>query len=92
MKTNVLNYRIIVSPDEQIGTGKPAFTAVCPTLGIADDGETVEEALKNIQTLISFHLESLQQEGKDIPIDRPDKEFVTNTQVEVSFSSSQFAL
>ena len=92
MKTNVLNYRIIVSPDEQTGTGKPGYTALCPTLGVADDGDTVEEALKNIRSLISFHLECLQEEGKEIPVDKPYEELVTNTQIEIPFSPQQFAM
>lgn len=49
MQTKVLNYRIIIEPDQETGTNKPGFTAYCPTLGIADDGDTVEEALKNIK-------------------------------------------
>ena len=47
MEKQVLNYRIIIEPDKQTGTGKPGFTAYCPTLGVADDGDTIEEALQN---------------------------------------------
>ena len=61
MKTKFLDYRIIVSPDTQTGTGKAVYTASCPTLGVADDGDTVEEALKNIHNLITFHLGCLQE-------------------------------
>ena len=43
MQTTILNYRVIVEPDTQTGTDKPGFTALCPTLGVADDGDTVEE-------------------------------------------------
>ncbi|PJE69087.1 hypothetical protein COU96_01585 [Candidatus Shapirobacteria bacterium CG10_big_fil_rev_8_21_14_0_10_38_14] len=57
MRTKVLNYRVIVKPDKRMGTEKPCFSAFCPTLGIADDGDTFEEALVNIQNLIKFHLQ-----------------------------------
>ena len=59
MKTKVLNYRIIVSPDKQTGTGKSGFTALCPTLGVADDGDTIDEALVNIKNAIKLYVNSM---------------------------------
>ena len=59
MKTKVLNYRIIVSPDKQTGTGKPGFTALCPTLGVADDGDTIDEAVVNIKNAIKLYVNSM---------------------------------
>jgi len=67
MQTRVLNYRIIVSPDEETGSGKPGFTAFCPTLGVADDGDTVEEALQNINGAIDAYVESLVEDGESVP-------------------------
>ena len=86
-KKYILDYRVIVKPDKRIGSNKPYYVASCPTLGIVDDGDTVKEALKNIRSLITFHLECLQKEGKEIPVDNPQKELVTNTQIQVSFPS-----
>jgi len=48
MQTTVLNYRVIVKPDEYTGTNKPCFTAYCSALGVADGGDTIKEAMKNI--------------------------------------------
>lgn len=90
MQTQVLNYRIIVEPDQQTGTGKPGYTALCPTLGVADDGDTVEEALANVRGAIEAYVESLVQDSLSVPVDKPEGVFVTTTQVSVS-GNVQFA-
>ncbi len=64
LKKQAINYRVIVKPDHRTGSGKRCYVAICPTLGVADDGDTVEEALANLQNTIIFHLESLKEEGK----------------------------
>ena len=81
MRTKVLNYRIIVSPDIQTGTRKPCFTALCPTLGVADDGDTIEEALENVKGAIQVFIESLVEDKKSVPVDQPQQDIVTTTQV-----------
>lgn len=84
MQTSVLNYRIVVEPDVQTETGKPGFTALCPTLGVADDGDTVEEALKNVQGAIEAHVDGLINIGRPIPVDDTDNDFITSTKIEVN--------
>lgn len=82
MEKIVLNYRVIIEPDKRTGTGKICFTAYCPKLGIADDGDTVEEALSSIQDGIKCYLEALIKDGVEVP--QPDniKEgLVTSTKV-----------
>ena len=81
MKTKVLNYRIIITPDAQTGTGKAGFTALCPTLGVADDGDTIEEAMKNVKSAIQVYVDSLVEDKKLVPIDQPQRDIVTTTQV-----------
>ena len=81
MKTKVLNYTVIVEPDTETGTDKPGYTANCPTLGVADDGDTIEQALKNLQSLIKFHLESLAEEGEDIPVETSESNLLTKIQI-----------
>ena len=71
MKTKVLNYRIIVSPDKQTGTEKLGFTALCPTLGVADDGKTIDEALINVQKAIKAYMATVNL--------KKDKNFVILT-------------
>ncbi len=82
METTALNYRVIIEPDEETGTGKAGFTAFCPTLGIADDGATVEQALRNIKRLITFHLDCLVQEKQEIPSPDHEEGFVTTVRIE----------
>lgn len=82
-KTYILNYRVIVEPDTYTGSNKPCYTAHCPTLGVADSGETIEEALRNVRGAIECELEFLMEEGKEIPVDKTDEEIITHTQVEV---------
>lgn len=84
MKTKVLNYRIIVSPDKQTGTEKPGFTALCPTLGVADDGDTIEEALTNVRGAIKAYVSSLVEDKQAVPVDEPEHDIVTTTQINVS--------
>lgn len=84
MQARVLNYRIIIEPDEETGTGKPGFTAHCPTLGVADDGDTVEEAIKNIRGAIKAYVESLVDDKIPVPVDSPEKDIVAITQINIS--------
>lgn len=84
MRTKVFNYRIIVSPDKQTGTGKPGYTALCPTLGVADDGGTIEEALSNVKRAIKAYVASLVEDKQPVPVDEPEHDIVTTTQIEVS--------
>jgi len=79
MQTKVLNYRIIVSPDTQTGVGKPGFTALCPTLGVADDGDTVEQALTSVRGAIQVFVDSLVEDNEPVAIDQPEQDIITTT-------------
>ena len=82
VKTKVLNYRVIIEPDERTGTNEPGFSAYCPTLGLADGGDTIEETIDNMKSLIKFHVECLVKDGEEIPIDK-DEEIIVTTKVEI---------
>ena len=86
----MLNYRVIVTPDKQTGTGKAGFTALCPTLGVADDGDTIEKALVNLKGAIQVYVDSLIEDNELVPIDQPEHDIVTTTQITTS-QSFQFA-
>ena len=83
MKTRVLDYRIIIEPDEQTGTNKPGYTAHCPTLGVADDGETTDEAIRNIRNAIKAYVDSLVKDDLPVPVDEPKGDIVTTTQIDM---------
>lgn len=84
MKKKVANYRVIVEPDEEVGTGKAGFTAYVPKLGIADSGYSIEETLSNIKEGIRCWIEALLQDGEAIPEpDRVEADIVTTVSVEI---------
>lgn len=79
MQKQVLNYRIIIEP-EKMGK-KTVYNAYCPTLDVADYGDSIDEALKSIKGGIELAIEYLRDEGKEIPVDDVEKQVVTTTQV-----------
>lgn len=81
MQTKVLNYRVIVEPDYQTGAKKPVYTALCPTLGVADDGKTIEEAITALRGAIQAYVQSLVEDGLPVPTDRTEYDFITTTQI-----------
>lgn len=83
MQTTVLNYRIVVEPDQYTGTNKPCYTAYCPTLGVADGGDTIEEAIGSVQGAIEAYVESLVDDGLPVPVDNVDQSLIASAKIEV---------
>ncbi len=82
MEKVVLNYRVIIEPDKRVGTGESCFTAYCPKLGIADDGDTIQEALASIQEGIRCYLGALIKDKVEVPpADNIEEGLVTSTKV-----------
>ena len=83
MEKQLLNYRIIIDketyPDSSL-----VYVAHCPTLGISDYGDSVEEVLKSIKEGIELAVESLSKEKQEVPIDNIDDQIITSTKVYVS--------
>lgn len=76
-----LNYRIIIEP-EKVGR-KTAYNAYCTTLGLADYGYSIDEAVKNIRSLIKFHIECLLEDGQEVPRENTEEELITSTKVSI---------
>ncbi len=58
-----MKYRVVIEQDED-----GAFVAECPTLpGCISQGQTREEALRNIKDAIQGYLESLKKHNEPIP-------------------------
>lgn len=85
MQTKILNYRIVIEPDKETGTGKAVYAAYCPRLGVADDGKTIEEALANIRGAIEAYVESLIADKLPVPVDRPESDIMTTAQIAVDY-------
>jgi len=81
METNILNYRIIIEPDKRTGKGEPCFTAYCPTLGVANSGDTVEEATANIKKAIQVWIKSLVDDNQAVPVDQIEGTLVSYTSI-----------
>lgn len=85
METKVLNYRIIIEPDIYTGSKKACFLAYAPTLDVADNGDTIEKALKNIQEAIRCRIEAFIADREPVPAPDTigDTVVVTATKVEL---------
>lgn len=59
---DLYRYRVVLSLDDESGDA----IAEIPSLNLADYGRDAQEALKNIQDMLSFHLECLALEGEEI--------------------------
>lgn len=81
MQTKLLNYRVIVEP-ESYPNGDKVYNAYCPTLGITDYGDTIEEALNSLKDGIELAVESLAKDKQEIPSDNLSDQIVTQTQVQ----------
>ncbi|MBI2338198.1 type II toxin-antitoxin system HicB family antitoxin [Candidatus Daviesbacteria bacterium] len=79
MQKRILNYRIIIEP-EKMGR-KTVYNAYCPTLGVADYGDSIDEALKSIKDGIELAIECMKDEGKEIPMDNTEEQVVITTKV-----------
>lgn len=66
MEQKLLNYIVVLEPDTRTGTDEFCYSVYCPSLGLSDSGDTIEEALENMKGLIEFHLESLHKEKEPI--------------------------
>lgn len=86
MQKQVLNYRIIIEP-EKMGR-KVAYNAYCDTLGLADYGYSVEEAIKNIKSLMKFHIKCLLEDGVEVPTENTEEELIMSTRVSINGSGA----
>jgi len=59
----VFKYTAVFEPDKEVG----GYTVTIPSLpGCISEGETFEEALKNIQEAASLYLEVMKREEEEI--------------------------
>ncbi len=66
-------YRITLKPDVEQG----GYWVDVPALpGVYTQGETIEEAIRNAEDVISLYLEDLAESGEPIPDDQGDEHAV----------------
>lgn len=83
MEKYVLNYRIIIEKETDV-KGSIVYVAQCPTLGISDYGDTIEDVLTSIQDGIELAVETLTKERQEVPVDQIDEQIITSTKVHIS--------
>jgi antitoxin HicB len=78
----VLHYTALFTPAEEGG-----FIVEVPALiGCISEGDTLEEAKKNIQEAIELYLETLQDRGLPIPEDEEPNFFRLKIEVPIQFA------
>ena len=58
----------IVINKEKLSDGSPVFVANCTNLGIASQGESIEEAIKMIKEAIQLYLEEMPEKCEELEI------------------------
>ncbi len=62
------SYTVLVHPDADAG----GFYATVPAIpGAVGQGETVEETLEDVRAALTFTLESMLEDGEELPPDEP---------------------
>ena len=72
MIEHVTTYTTIIEKDTRTGSQQLCYTAYVPILGLATEADTLEGAQSEVKELIQFHLQSLIEEGQEIPIESAD--------------------
>lgn len=79
METKILNYRVIVETDTYTGSKKRCYLAYAPALDVADNGDTIEEAITHITEAIRCRVEALIADGEPVPEPEDTSETVVIT-------------
>jgi antitoxin HicB len=74
----IYQFTVVIEPDED------GFHAYVPALpGCHTFGDTIDEARANIVEAMELHIESMQQDGEPIPVER-EPLFITRLSVPVA--------
>ena len=73
----------MIEYDARTGTDEGAYTAYVPVLGLAADGDTIDEALKNVEGSVAAYVQSMREDNLEIPADAKEQFLVATAQVVV---------
>lgn len=59
-------YLDIVIKKEKLSKGEDVFVAYCPSLGIASQGSSTDEAVKNIREAVELYLEEQPEKYEEL--------------------------
>ena len=71
----------IVINKEKLSDGNDVFVVKCPSLGVASQGSTIDEAIKMIKEAVELYLEEMPEAYNDL--DLTNKELPTFSVIEV---------
>ena len=71
----------IVINKEKLSDGSDIFSVICPSLGVASQGDSVEEAIKSIKEAVELYLEEMPEVYEELKI--TNKEMPTFSIIEV---------
>ena len=60
----------VVINKEKLSDGSDVFVVLCPSLGVASQGHTVEEAMKNIKEAVELYLEEMRETYEELDLTR----------------------
>ena len=61
----------VVINKEKLSEGSPVFVAHCPSLGIASQGYSTDEAIQNIKEAVELYLEEQPERYDELAIEEP---------------------
>ena len=79
MEKNIFNYRVIIEP-EKMGK-KTVYNAYCPTLGVVDYGDSIEDVLRSIEDGMQLAIECLLEEKKEVPKDNINEQLIATVRI-----------
>lgn len=89
MKTQVLNYHILVEKEKQ--DKKTVYVSFAPTLGISDFGKTIDQAVSNLEKAMRLYIETLIELKQPVPAPDTEDYFVTSRKISVeTYAKSSF--
>lgn len=75
----MLKYLVIIEP-EKMGR-KTVYNAYCPSLGVVDYGDSIDEVLESIKDGIKLAIECLLEEKEEVPQDNTEEQIITTVRI-----------
>lgn len=89
MKSQVLNYRILVEKEKQ--DKKVVYVAYVPSLGISDFGKTIDQAVSHLEKAMKLYINTLIEINQPVPTPDTDDYFVTSRKISIEkYAKSSF--
>lgn len=67
MKQDIANYTVVIEKEKRMDTNSECYTALVPAFGIATEADTLSQVKKDIKEMMQFHIDSLSEEGEEVP-------------------------